>query len=99
MNIDSLDKAIREIKYYQKHSDMLNIPRLSFCRLVRELAQNKSLHVERFTAEALFCLQHVTESYISDYLAMSYSSQYAALICLGNNAHFIGRQRRSYPLI
>ena len=54
--------AIREIKKYQKSTDLL-IKKLPFQRVVREIAQdyNSSL---RFQVSAVAALQEATESYI-----------------------------------
>ena len=75
-----------EIKYYQKHSDVLFLAKKAFHGLCRELANNvckksgNELHglsiVSRFTGrfslEAITILQMAAEKYISDELAMAY---------------------------
>jgi histone H3/H4 len=61
-------KAIMEIKWYQKHSDCLNIPYESFSRLIREISQyfKKDL---RFSVNAILLLQYSTENYLIDLLS------------------------------
>ena len=54
--------AIREIKRYQKSTELL-IKRLPFQRLVKEIAQDFK-HDLRFQASALLALQEAAESYI-----------------------------------
>ena len=54
--------AIREIKRYQKSTELL-IKRLPFGRLVREIAQTYKSDL-RFQASAVVALQEATESYI-----------------------------------
>ena len=54
--------AIREIKRYQKSTELL-IKRLPFERLVREIAQTYKSDL-RFQASAVVALQEATESYI-----------------------------------
>ena len=54
--------AIREIKRYQKSTELL-IKRLPFQRLVKEIAQNLKSDL-RFQASAVVALQEATESYM-----------------------------------
>ena len=54
--------ALREIKRYQKSTELL-IKRLPFQRLVREIAQNYKSDL-RFQASAVIALQEATESYM-----------------------------------
>ena len=54
--------AIREIKRYQKSTELL-IKRLTFQRLVKEIAQNFKSDL-RFQASAVVALQEATESYM-----------------------------------
>ena len=54
--------AIREIKRYQKSTELL-IKRLPFQRLVKEIAQNFKSDL-RFQASAVIALQEATESYM-----------------------------------
>ena len=54
--------AIREIKKYQKSTELL-IKKLPFQRFVREIAQDFNSNL-RFQASAVAALQEATESYI-----------------------------------
>ena len=54
--------ALREIKRYQKSTELL-IKRLPFQRLVKEIAQNYKSDL-RFQASAVIALQEATESYM-----------------------------------
>ena len=54
--------AIREIRKYQKTTDLL-IKKLPFQRVVREIAQDFNSNL-RFQASAVVALQEATESYI-----------------------------------
>jgi len=56
-------RAIREIRFHQNHPDCLNIPRQSFARIVREIANDFKPGV-RFTENALLLLQYGLESYL-----------------------------------
>lgn len=58
-------KALREIRWHQRHSDCLNIPMESFNKLVREIAQD-FLNDLRFSANAFLLLQYATENYMVD---------------------------------
>ena len=73
------DKALQEIKYYQKASDQLFIAKAAFRRLCQELAQcvakdlfgpGHTFH-GRFTKESIMILQIATEKFVSDHFAMS----------------------------
>lgn len=55
--------ALREIRKYQKSTDLL-IRKLPFQRLVRELAQDFKADC-RFTPAALACLQEASEAYLT----------------------------------
>ena len=54
--------ALREIRKYQKNSDLL-IKRLPFQRLVKEIALKFKLDI-RFQSPAIHCLQEAAEAYI-----------------------------------
>ena len=54
--------AFREIKKYQRSTDML-LPRAPFQRLVRSICESVD-HELRFRAEALVALQEATEAYL-----------------------------------
>jgi histone H3 len=57
--------ALREIRRYQKSTELL-IRRLPFHRLVRELAQNYSIHGSdlRFQRSAMEAIQEAAEAYL-----------------------------------
>ena len=58
--------ALREIRRYQKSTDML-IRKLPFSRVVREIMQNLTIHSEthlRIQASALQALQQASEAYL-----------------------------------
>ncbi len=55
--------ALREIRAYQKSTDLL-IPRLSFARLIKEIASEKSSVGIRFQSSALMALQEASEAYL-----------------------------------
>jgi histone H3 len=54
--------ALREIRRYQKSTDLL-IPKLAFSRLVREIASEISSDL-RFQSGALGALQEAAEAYL-----------------------------------
>lgn len=54
--------ALREIRKYQKSTDLL-LRKMPFQRLVREIAQDFRSEI-RFQAKAILALQEATESYI-----------------------------------
>jgi histone H3 len=54
--------ALREIKRYQKSSDLL-IPKLPFQRLVRDIASNYKTDL-KFKSEALGAMQEACEAYL-----------------------------------
>jgi histone H3 len=54
--------ALREIRKYQKSTDLL-LPKLSFERVVREIAQNFKPDA-RFKREAILSLQTIAEDYV-----------------------------------
>lgn len=58
---DTLAVALREIKRYQKSTELL-IPRLSFGRLVKEVLHE--MHDFRIQASALSALQEAAEAYL-----------------------------------
>merc|ERR1712078_271712 len=55
-------KALREIKKYQKTTDLL-LRRLPFQRVVREIAHECNADLQ-FQAQALHALQEATETYV-----------------------------------
>ena len=57
--------ALREIRKYQKSTDLL-CRKLPFCRLVREIAQDFARGESdwRFTKDAIAALQEATEAYM-----------------------------------
>ena len=55
--------ALREIRKQQKSTDLL-IPRLSFARVVKEIAQKISSTGLRFQSGALMALQEAAEAYV-----------------------------------
>ena len=55
--------ALREIRRYQKSTELL-IPKLSFARLVREIASEISSNL-RFESGALGALQEAAEAYLA----------------------------------
>lgn len=58
------DKWLKDIKKYQATTELL-IPRLSFSRLVREVAQDYKSDL-RFTEEAFEAIQTAAEAYLID---------------------------------
>ena len=60
-------KALREIRFYQKTTHLL-IPRLTFCRLVKEIMQGFGGHDFRISAGALEALQTACESFVIRFL-------------------------------
>ena len=58
--------ALREIRRHQKTTELL-IPKLSFQRLVREIAQDAVTDLH-FQSSALFALQEAAEAYLIDLL-------------------------------
>ena len=60
-------KALKEIRYYQK-TDHLLIPKLSFCRLVKEILLGMSAYDLRIQTHALSALQESTEAFGIRYL-------------------------------
>jgi histone H3 len=63
---------VNEVHYYAKRQGYI-LPRVSFCRLVREIAQDIVSDL-RFQAEALAALQEITESTIIMWFEMGYKS-------------------------
>jgi histone H3/H4 len=58
------EKALREIRKYQRNTDLL-IPKLAFHRLCREIMQDKlERYDHRFRAEALHALHEAAEAYL-----------------------------------
>ncbi len=63
------NKALREIRYYQKNSGCLNIPIETFSRVVREVSTGLRLMPEfRLSKNGLLLLQHAIESYVVELL-------------------------------
>jgi histone H3 len=60
--IDYLAVALREIRRYQKDTNLL-LPKLSFSRVVREVTQEFK-HDVRFQASAIGALQEAAEAYL-----------------------------------
>ena len=60
-------KALREIRYHQKHSECLNIPRKTFSKGVRFIA-DEFVKKLRFSRNALLLLQYALENYIIELL-------------------------------
>lgn len=57
------EKALREIRYYQKHTDLL-IRKLPFARLVREIQTYFFRSEYRWQAEAMLALQEAAEAHL-----------------------------------
>jgi histone H3 len=55
--------ALRDIRYYQKNSDSLRIPKLNFSRLTREIGQDLKEDL-RFSKDFLETFQVVVENYL-----------------------------------
>ncbi|KAK9910217.1 hypothetical protein M0R45_034188 [Rubus argutus] len=55
--------ALREIRHFQKTVKLV-IPAAPFIRTVREITNNLSHDVTRWTAEALECIQEAAEDYL-----------------------------------
>ncbi|XP_065646646.1 histone H3-4 isoform X2 [Hydra vulgaris] len=60
-------KALKEIRYYQK-TDHLLIPKLSFCRVVKEIIISTSKSDFRIQSQALAALQEATEAFMVRYM-------------------------------
>eukprot|EP01127_Copromyxa_protea_P009132 TRINITY_DN212_c0_g1_i1.p2 TRINITY_DN212_c0_g1~~TRINITY_DN212_c0_g1_i1.p2 ORF type:complete len:168 (-),score=5.83 TRINITY_DN212_c0_g1_i1:73-576(-) len=58
-------RALMEIRRYQKSTELL-MPKLSFCRVVRDLANKRSRADEgfRWQGQALLAIQHAAENYV-----------------------------------
>ena len=56
-------RALREIRFHQKHSDCLNIPREPFQRLVREISQDFKTDL-LFSKNSFLLLQYSMENYL-----------------------------------
>jgi histone H3 len=63
--------ALREIKKYQKSTDLL-IRKLPFQRVVREIAQDVNSDGLRFQAAAIMALQEGTEVFITELMESGY---------------------------
>ena len=61
--------ALREIKRYQKSTDLL-LRKLPFSRLVREIIQGYNSNL-RITQSAMMALQEASEDYIKDKMEMA----------------------------
>ena len=57
------ERALREIRQYQKSSDLL-LRKLPFARLVREIQSNMSSELFRWQATALLALQEAAEAHL-----------------------------------
>ncbi len=57
------EKALREIRYYQKHTDLL-IRKLPFARLVREIQTYFFRSEYRWQADAMLALQEAAEAHL-----------------------------------
>ena len=66
-------KALREIRYHQKNSNCLVIPKASFSRLAREVAQDFHSY-PRFQEDALFLLQTAAENHLTNLFDLSVST-------------------------
>ena len=73
------NKWLKEVNYYQKTTDLL-IPKQSFRRLVREIAEENVLGL-RFTEAAFEALQTATE----DYLVQMFEDSQLQAIARGND--------------
>ena len=60
-------KALQEIRFYQKISACLNIPRASFSILVREVTHDFKTDV-KFSSKAFIILQYSVENYLVELL-------------------------------
>ena len=70
--------ALREIKKYQKSSDLL-IPRIPFQRVVRKVSHDITIGQDfRFQASALKALQEATEAF----MAMIFKRKWALILSL-----------------
>ena len=74
LSFDDVEKAIAEIEYYQRHSDVLFLAKKPFQCLCRETTVNVSTGNEngalRWTNDALILLQTAAEKYIADTFQM-----------------------------
>jgi len=57
-------QSVREIKYYQKHSDCLILPQSVFKRLIKEIAEDYRDGGARVSKEAALALQVACEDYL-----------------------------------
>ncbi len=60
--------SLQEIRYYQKQGGCLTIPRASFARLVKEIAQDWMDEL-RFSKDGILAIQVATEDYMIKLLA------------------------------
>ena len=69
-------RALREIKYYQKYSEKLLLPKLPFLRVVKELTGQldpvSEEHPMRWQSSAVACLQEMTEHVLVMYFELLY---------------------------
>ena len=72
--------ALREIRRYQKSTDLL-IRKMPFQRLVREIAQDYRSEI-RFQAKAILAMQEATEAYLVGLFEVCCFILAASLICL-----------------
>ena len=88
-------RAIREIKYYQKHSEGLLIAKLPFMRLVKEIAdEHRPGGHMRFQASAIACLQEMSEHILVMYFELL-SDQCTLALIVGKNLPFMPNVRLS----
>jgi histone H3/H4 len=77
-------RALREIKYYQKHSEQLLLPKLPFLRVVKEITEQLDPiareHPIRWQSSAVACLQEMTEHVLVMYFELLYVLINAKLI-------------------
>lgn len=63
-------QALKQIHKYQRSTDKL-LPRLSFARVVREIAQDINPEIQRFEKGALDALQEAAEAYVTEVMDCS----------------------------
>ena len=64
-------KFARDV-YKLVHTTKFMIPKLCFCRLVREILQSESKTVTRMTTIAFEAIQEATEMYVTNFLEDAY---------------------------
>lgn len=76
--------ALREIRKFQKSTNLL-IPKASFQRVVREIAQNMKPEV-RFQGEAVLALQEASEAFLTQLFAdANLCALHAKRVTVSNN--------------